>query len=376
MTVLAADRILTPHRIIDSGGWVSLERGLIAEVGPSRPPESATRLTGTLVPGFVDIHCHGGAGAAFESADPEQVTAAARMHLHHGTTTLIASLVSAERSQLEKQLATLVPMCEAGVIAGIHLEGPWLSLRYKGAHDPKALRDPSVAELNRLLDAGAGWIRMITFAPERPGALETIRACVAQGVVAAVGHTDALYRQVADAVDAGVTVATHLFNAMRPVHHRKGGPVTALSEAPQVTVELIADGIHLSPAVLGLARRASSNRVALVTDAMAAAGCGDGRYELGSLAVEVQDGIARIVDGGAIAGSTLTMDAAVRYYTRTAGSGIVQAVTAATNTPARALRLRDAGAIVPGAPADLVLLDDTLTVRQVWRRGEPQLSGD
>lgn len=367
MPVLAADRLLTPGRVID-GGWVALADGLITEVGHSDPPESATRLAGTLAPGFVDMHCHGGAGSAFESGDPVQVTAAAALHAHHGTTTLIASLVSADRPDLERQIRSLVPLCQDGVLAGVHLEGPWLSERYKGAHDPTALRDPSVAELDDLLRAGDGWVRMVTFAPERSGALSTIRACVAQGVVAAIGHTDAGYREVAAAIDAGASVATHLFNAMRPVHHRNGGPVTALTEAAGVTVELIADGVHLSAPVLGFARRGAEDRVALVTDAMAAAGCGDGRYELGSLDVEVHDGVARLAEGGAIAGSTLTMDAAVRYYARAAGAGDVAAVTAATATPARALGL-STGRIAPGTPADLVLLDDALAVTAVWRRG-------
>lgn len=369
MPVYAADRVLTPERVIERG-WVAVENGVVTHVGRTAPPESAVRLTGTLTPGFVDMHCHGGAGASFESADPEQVIAAAALHRTHGTTTLIASLVSAQEDTLQQQVRALVPMCQDGVIAGIHLEGPWLAERYKGAHDPTALRDPSAGELDRLITAGAGWIKMITFAPERSGALDTIRACVAQGVVAAIGHTDASYRQVAEAIDAGATVATHLFNAMRPVHHRKGGPVAALSEAHGVTVELIADGVHLSAPMLGFARRGAEDRVALVTDAMAAAGCGDGNYELGSLGVTVSDGVARLVDGGAIAGSTLTMDAAVRYYAQATGAGVPAAVTAATSTPARALGLT-AGSIAPGRAGDFVLLDDTLAVTGVWRAGVP-----
>ncbi|MEI2718198.1 MAG: amidohydrolase family protein [Candidatus Nanopelagicales bacterium] len=359
-TVLAPDRIITPHA---SARWIAVTDGRIEALGTDEPPPGAERVSGTMVPGFVDIHCHGGGGAAFESGDPEQARVAADCHRRHGTTTVIASLVSASTENMARQITALVPLCRAGVIAGIHLEGPWLADRFRGAHDPTQLRDPSPGELETLVAAGEGYVRMVTLAPERPGAIATIRECRANSVVAAIGHTDATYEQTMAAIDAGATVATHLFNAMRRVHHRHPGPIPALTEDPRVTVELIADGVHMAPPLLHLAERAAAGRVALVTDAMAAAGEPDGAYVLGGLAVEVIDGVARLADGGAIAGSTLTLDRAVRLFAE--GAGLEVAVAAATATPAQALGL-DAGELVVGAPADLVLLDDDLSVARVW----------
>lgn len=360
--ILAPDRILTPHETLR---WIAVADGRIQALGADDPPADAQPLPGTLVPGFVDIHCHGGAGAAFESGDPQQVLAAADCHRRHGTTTLVASLVSASTEELIRQITALVPLCDDGVIAGIHLEGPWLSERFKGAHDPAQLRDPSPRELATLVAAGHGHVRMVTLAPERPGAIATIAECRTSGVVAAVGHTDASYEQTVAAVDAGASVATHLFNAMRRVHHRHPGPVPALTEDPRVTVELIADGTHMAPPLLHLAERAAGGRVALVTDAMAAAGQSDGSYDLGGLAVDVTDGVARLVADGAIAGSTLTMDRAVRVFAAGRHSNLNPAVEAATTTPARALDL-DVGRLSVGGRADMVLLDDDQRVVRVW----------
>lgn len=366
----AAERIV----LADGGdgpGWVTTEGRRIAETGRGEPPVPADEVIGGwLVPGFVDIHCHGGGGASFDSADPDQILTAVAAHRRHGTTSQIASLVSAHKRELLNQVRTLADMCDDDVIAGIHLEGPWLSPAQKGAHDLTCLRDPSIEELDQLLIAGRGHVRMITFAPEREGALATIRHCVASGVVAAVGHTAASYDVVVQAIDAGATVATHLFNAMTPMKPRQAGPIPALTESPRVTVELIIDGIHMTPPAARLAERVTGGRIVLVTDAMAAAGSHDGIYPLGELSVRVTDGVARLADSGKIAGSTLTMDSAFRRLVNECAASVLDASRAASVRGARLMGLSDRGELLPGAYTDMCELDEHLHLVRSWRDGD------
>jgi N-acetylglucosamine-6-phosphate deacetylase len=251
----------------------------------------------------------------------------------------------------------------------VHLEGPWLSPEHAGAHRANLLQHPDPRDVGRLLDAGEGSVRMVTLAPELPGGLEAVRRLTAAGVIAAIGHTDATYDQARAALDAGATVGTHLFNAMRGLHHREPGPPVALVEHPDAFVELVADGVHLHPAVLRLAMGAKPHHAVLVTDAMAAAAAEEGEYRLGPMAVTVRDGVARLRDTGAIAGSTLTLAAAVRYAVVVAGLPLTEVVRAATTTPAVMLGLSRVGALRPGYAADLVVLDDDLHVVRVMRRG-------
>jgi N-acetylglucosamine-6-phosphate deacetylase len=323
-----------------------------------------------IVPGFVDIHTHGGGGHTFTTGDADAARAAAGFHLSHGTTTLLASLVSSPTELMHQATSAFAPLVKEGVLAGVHFEGPYLSEVRCGAQNPEFLRDPSLDELGELIDAGEGAIRMVTIAPERPGALDAIQLLVSRGVVAAVGHTDATYEQTTAAVTAGATVATHLFNGMRSPHHREPGPVFALLGAPGVVCELVADGIHLHDGTLHFAASVGgADRSALITDAMAAAGMPDGEYELGGQAVVVADRAARLARDGAIAGSTLTMDAALR---RAVGAGIAlpDACRMASTTPARAIGLGDhLGALTPNHRADLVELDDNLQVIRVMRAG-------
>jgi N-acetylglucosamine-6-phosphate deacetylase len=262
------------------------------------------------------------------------------------------------------------PLVADGVLAGIHFEGPYLSELRCGAQNPAYLRDPSTVELAELIGTGGGAVRMVTIAPERPGALAAIELLVQHGVVAALGHTDASYEQTLAGVAAGGTVGTHLFNGMRPLHHRQPGPIVALLESPSVVCELIADGVHLHDGTLSFAASVTGpDRAALVTDAMAAAGMGDGDYDLGSLAVTVSGGVARLASDGAIAGSTLTMDAALRRAV-TAGLSIVDASRMASGTPSAAIGLCDTvGALRPGLRADLVELSEDLQVVRVMRGG-------
>ena len=374
--IITAQHVVTPARIL-APGWLRLDGDRIAEVGAGALPDTADLDLvldlgdATVVPGFVDLHVHGGGGASFESGTADAADVVAATHLAHGTTSMAASLVTDTRERMVDAVRELALLVQDGRLAGVHLEGPWLSPQRSGAHQPGSLAAPDPASVDALLDAGDRAVRMVTLAPELPGGIDAVRRLVAADVVAAVGHTDATYDEARAAIDAGARLGTHLFNAMRPLHHREPGAVGALLESP-VDVELVADGVHLHPAVLRTVFAAKPGRCILVTDAMAAAGAPDGDYALGQMAVEVRDGVARLADGsgdGAIAGSTLTMDAAVRYAVRTAGLPLLDVVHAASTAPARAWGLGDVGALEAGRRADLVVLDERLEVVRVMRAG-------
>jgi N-acetylglucosamine-6-phosphate deacetylase len=369
MTVLAGPPIVTPDGVVDDG-YLRIDGDRIAAVGAGRPADDGQRIDGAwIVPGFVDIHVHGGGGYTFTTGDPAQVRKAAGFHLGHGTTTMLASLVTAPPELMLAATTGYAPLVAEGVIAGIHFEGPYLSHARCGAQNPAYLRDPSIAELDRLVDAGAGTVRMVTVAPELPGALDAIRHLVGRGVVVAIGHTDATYEQTLAGIAAGATVGTHVFNGMRPPHHREPGPVFALLGAASVTCEFVADGVHLHDGTLAFATAVTGpGRAALVTDAMAATGMPDGGYDLGGQSVTVAGGVARLASTGAIAGSTLTMDAAFRRAVHT-GASIVDAVRTASTTPAAAIGRPDLGALSPGRRADLVVLGSELQVLRVMRAG-------
>ncbi|GAA4913434.1 N-acetylglucosamine-6-phosphate deacetylase [Streptomyces coeruleoprunus] len=386
--VLAGARVVLPTGIVDDGRVIVEGRGIV-EAGPATEraraatPEGAPVLDLSghwVVPGFVDLHNHGGGGASFTSGTLDEVLHGIRTHRLHGTTTLVASTVTGELDFLAHRAGELSELAEQGEIAGIHFEGPFISPCRKGAHSEDLLRDPDPAEVRKLIDAARGHARMMTLATELPGGLDSVRLLAEHGVIAAIGHTDASYEQTVEAIDAGATVATHLFNAMPPLNHRSPGPIAALLEDERITVELINDGTHLHPAALELAfRHAGAGRVAFITDAMDAAGFGDGVYHLGPLEVEVKDGVARLVEGGSIAGSTLTLDTAFRRAAtvdRLPVEAIVEAISA---NPAKLLGRYDTiGSLEPGKDADLVVLDADFTLKGVMRRGEwviePQLS--
>ncbi|MER6993614.1 N-acetylglucosamine-6-phosphate deacetylase [Saccharopolyspora hirsuta] len=369
--ILAGGQVVTPEGVLDRG-WVRVSGGTIAEVGTGPAPAGrVVDLRGQwLVPGFVDIHCHGGGGGSFTSIEVDQARAAIAAHRRHGTTTIMASLVSAPLPDLTKQISALSDLVVDGELAGIHLEGPFLSAARCGAHDPAILRAPEASAVQQVLDAGRGAVRMVTLAPELPNGVEAVRQLVDHGVIAAVGHTDAVLSQVVPAVEAGATVATHLFNAMRPLHHREPGPIGVLLEDERVTVELICDLVHLHPAIVQLAAsHAGTGRTVLVTDAISATDAGDGTYELGKLPVTVTDGEARLADGS-LAGSTLTMDVAFRNLVESGGQSVPAAVAAASTKPAELLGLGDRiGAIRPGLAADLVVLDADLQLTGVLKDG-------
>ncbi|WP_436492838.1 N-acetylglucosamine-6-phosphate deacetylase [Actinokineospora sp. HUAS TT18] len=365
---LITGKIVTPEGVLDDG-WIHVDGTRITAVGTGTPP-AADRTTAAawVVPGFIDIHCHGGGGAAFTSPNPDDIRTAVDTHTQHGTTTLLASLVSRPVPELVEQIAVLREHVTDGLIAGVHLEGPFLSAARCGAHDPAILMPPDRDSVAALLDAGP--VRMVTLAPELDGAVDAVKQLVDGGSIAAVGHTDAIESLVLPAVDAGATVATHLFNGMRPLHHREPGPIGALLDDERVSVELIVDLVHLSPTIVRLAAsHAGADRTVLVTDAISATGAGDGDYRLGELIVEVRDGVPTVQGGNSLAGSTLTMDAAFRNLVKACGLDIPAAVAATASRPADLLGL-DTGRLAAGKTADVVLLDETLQVAGVLRRGE------
>ncbi len=369
MALIAAGTLILDGRV-GRPGWLEVTGGRIAACGagpPPRPPDDDFPES-VVVPGFIDMHVHGGGGYSY----PEGVDGAAEaagFHLRHGTTTTLASLVTAAPAELLAGVEALADATRRGTIAGIHLEGPWLSPARCGAHDRSRMRDPDPAEIDAVLAAGGGAIRMVTLAPELSGSDEAIRRFVDAGVVVAVGHTDATYEQTRRAIDTGATVGTHLFNAMPPLHHRAPGPALALLRDAGVTVELIADGVHVHPAVLdAVIRSAGPERVAVVTDAVAAAGRGDGAFRLGAVPIDVVSGVARVRGTDTIAGSTATMDELFRTVAGLAGPVAAAQLTAAT--PARALGLQRVGRLAAGYYADLVVLDADLRVTAVMVRGE------
>ncbi|MFB7863775.1 MULTISPECIES: N-acetylglucosamine-6-phosphate deacetylase [unclassified Streptomyces] len=376
-TVLTGARVVLPTGIVENGR-VIVENGRIA--GSAAQDAPALDLSGHwVVPGFVDMHNHGGGGASFTSGTVDEILTGVRTHRLHGTTTVVASFVTGDMDFLARRASLVAELAEQGDIAGIHFEGPFISPCRKGAHDETLLRDPDPADVRKLVDAARGQARMVTLATELPGGIDSVRLLAEHGVIAAIGHTDATYEQTRAAIDAGATVATHLYNAMPGLGHRAPGPIAALLEDERITVELINDGTHLHPAALELAfHHAGPERVAFITDAMDAAGFGDGRYMLGPLEVEVKDSVARLVEGGSIAGSTLTLDRAFKRAATVDGLPVESIVQAISANPARLLGVYDrVGSLEPGKDADLVVLDADFELKGVMRKGawvvEPQV---
>lgn len=341
---------------------------------PGTEPGGDTEIVdgqeGYLAPGFIDIHGHGGAGHAFDDG-PEAIRAALALHRARGTTRSVISLVTGELPALLAGVADIADLAEEDpLILGSHLEGPFLDPAHRGAHAEDLLRVPLTSTVDALIEAGHGTIAQVTLAPELPGAMEAISRFTAAGTAVAVGHTDADYDTARAAFAAGATILTHAFNAMAPIHHRAPGPVMAAVDSTGVILEVINDGIHVHPSVVALAFDAAPGRIALVTDAMAAAGHADGQYRLGALSVTVIDGEARLTEGGAIAGSTLTQDSALRRAVNVVGIELAEAVRALTETPARAIgRGGDLGSLEAGYAADAVLIDHNLDVTRVWAAG-------
>lgn len=385
MTSLINARVVTPEVVLDRG-WIRLSGSRIAAVGAAADPApingGAERgevidLDGAWVlPGFIDLHNHGGGGFAFNTSDPAEVVAAAAYHRGHGTTSLLASVVTTTPEQSCSALTTIAAaMAErpvgAAAILGAHLEGPFINPDRPGCHELSLLLDPDVGLYRRFQAAtAASVIRMVTVATELPGAGVLVEAITAGGAIAALGHSTASYEQARAAFVAGVRVVTHLFNAMPPLNHRAPGIIGAAFDDPDAVVELIADGVHVHDELLRLSFTAAPGRIALVTDAVAAAGLPPGsRSHVGPVPVLVKADSVTTLDGATLAGSTLTMDQAVRRCLA-AGLPMVRVAEAASTTPARVLGIAGrTGSIEAGKAADLVVMDSNLAVVQVVTGG-------
>lgn len=373
MTVLRGARVVTPQGVLDDG-WVAVVDGRISAVGTAdSTPAAGSGDTvelgdGWLLPGFIDLHVHGGGGHDM-TASADDMSAGVAFHRGHGTTGTLVSLMTGPVDALCEQLDWIAGLAADGQVLGAHLEGPFLSADRCGAQNHRHLLLPDPLVLEKLLSAGQGTVRTVTLAPELPGALDLVRDIVAAGAVAAIGHTDATYEEAAAGFDAGARLATHLFNAMGSMSQRAPGPAVAALDAGAF-VEVINDGVHVHEALTRLAVAGAPGRVALITDAISATGVGDGRYTLGDQDVVVSGGEARLAGTNRLAGSTLTMDEAVRRAVQVVGLPIETAAAAAATTPAQLLGIGDrCGSIATGLDADLVLLDDDLRVRRVMVRG-------
>ena len=371
-------------RKVDAGGklddfWMLVEGDTIVRTGTGEPPSADEVVDASghwLTPGFIDLHCHGGGGHVFDEGDDE-ITAALATHRAHGTTRSVISLVSNPVARLRESLEVIADLTEDDpLVLGSHLEGPYLAPERRGAHHHEYLRLPDQLEIDGLLASSRGTLRQVTIAPELPGAMDAIDQFVAAGTTIAVGHTEAPVEVTREAFDHGARILTHAFNAMPGIHHRSPGPITAAIQDEHVVIELILDGLHVHPHVAAMLFRAAAGRIALVTDAMAAAGSSDGDYRLGSLNVTVRDGLAVLRGTNTLAGSTLTQDRALQCAITLAGVAPADAVAALTSTPARALGLDDRfGRLAVGYAADAVLLSDDWRVRQVWANGAPVVAG-
>ena len=364
-----------------SPGWVTIRGAEISAVGTGVAPDEEPVINlgeRLIVPGFIDLHVHGGAGAQVNGDDAlvvaDAVRQLARHHARHGTTGLLATTVSDSVDGLRETIRG-VGHCvgehdpRGAQILGAHLEGPWLAPGRAGAHDVRHLRPPTVAELGTLASSAPGVVRMITLAPELIGALDVIAAMVGEGIVAAIGHTDADFDTTVTAIDAGARHVTHLFNAMPPLHHRRPGPVGAALSDQRVTVEVIADGVHVDPHVLGIVVRQAEGRVVAVTDASAASSLTSGRVMLGSRVIDVSGGRVTLVGApDTLAGSVLTMERAVANLVA-AGASLSAAITAASATPARVIAEHERGVIRAGAAADIVVLEPSLACAATLVRG-------
>ncbi|MGO2859649.1 MAG: N-acetylglucosamine-6-phosphate deacetylase, partial [Brevibacterium sp.] len=378
-------------------GWIAAAGGVVVARGHgSGWKQLSTSATarivdgngGFLAPAYVDLHCHGAGGVSAEdlvagtadaasTADAPGLAEILAVHRSHGTRALALSFVSNTIDGLCLSLSAGADAARSAPgILGLHAEGPFLSPDFKGAHAPEVLTAPTPEAVEQILTAADGALAQVTLAPELPGAIEAIGRFTSAGVRVAIGHTAADYTQTAEAFDAGATILTHAFNAMPGIHHRAPGPVLAAIDAGHVSLELINDGVHVTTPAARMLANLAPGRIALITDAMAATGMEDGRYMLGSLPVQVEDSVARLVaaDGtvGSIAGSTLTMDDAVKRAVTEVGLSPFDAVRAASLTPLRALGLvaEDVDELLAvGMPAEFLLLEADMSIRESWIPG-------
>ena len=338
--------------------WIEVSENLIRSINSGVHPAPDQIIDGTVIPGFVDIHCHGGGGKYFSALTPGEIHSVIETHRGHGTTSLFASLVTEPIDVLTTQIERLKPFVESGQIAGIHLEGPYLSHARCGAHDPALLVHPELSEIKELLAVADGALSMITIAPELPGAIAAITHLTAAGVTVALGHTDGDFGNAAAGTNAGATLITHFMNAMDKGLNDSSFASFVIADE-RLTVELILDGHHVPYKTAKEIYAAIGNRLIFVTDAMAAAGATDGNYTIGKMPVIVKEGVARLESNGSLAGSTLTMDAVFLNAINQLDLSITEAVAATSTRAAKAMGLNDRGEIAVGKRADLLSYNPT-----------------
>lgn len=376
--IINGTAILPDRQLADS--LVLLEGDHIAYAGPREGraiPQGAREVDARglyVIPGLIDTHVHGTHGDDVMLHGVDGIRRICRRFPQYGTTAWLPSTISARHPELLTAVRWCVeaqrPVAEGAEIVGLHVEGPYINPVRKGAQPAEGVRDPDFDEVHELLGAAEGQMRIMTLAPELPGALDLIRLLVAEGVIASMGHTDATYEQALDGIAAGATHATHLFNAMRPIHHRDPGIITACLNEPEVLAEVIPDGVHLHPHIVRMALRAKGpDRVALITDAFSATGLPDGEHTLGPHRVTVRGAMCTLEDG-TIAGSILTMNGAVKNAMEYADASLVEAVRMSSLVPARVAGCADRkGSLEPGKDADVALLDAGFQCRGTWVRG-------
>ena len=387
--IIKGANILTPYGMMESGILITQD-GVIARISSMEDAGSESELFQnqgyeyeviegaglTLVPGFIDIHSHGGGGCDTEDGTYDSLEKMCLSHASHGTTGILPTTMSASTETLLRTARLIgdssgAKACSGAEILGVHLEGPWLNPERKGAQPIATIRAPSIEELDELIEASSGNIRMITMAPEMPGALELIRHSVGMGIKVSLGHSCATYDEVIEAVEAGATHITHAYNAMSGFNHRHPGMVGAMLACNRLTADVILDGFHIHHAAAKILMKCKGiDRLALITDATMAAGMPYGEYELGGQKVIYRDGAVRLPSGN-LAGSALTLDNAVKYAIRELECSLEEAVTMVSKTPARIIGVYDRkGSIEVGKDADLVLLDASLQVRATIVRGD------
>ncbi len=392
LKAILAGVIYTPTEAIQNG-VVLINGHRIAKVGSRdqvRVPASATVIDNhdrIVVPGFIDMHIHGAAGYDLMEASPEAVSAVATYLARHGVTAFLATTVTASLDRTlhaAKGLGEIIKASQSSHGAsdkiagaqpvGIHFEGPFLNIKKRGAHPASQIQKPSTETLERLLDAAGSTVRVLTLAPELDGALSVLEFARSRGLRVGIGHSNATFEEAERAIAAGATHAVHVYNAMRPFAHRDSGIIGAVLTDDRISAELICDGVHVEPTAIRLLVKSKGvERVILVSDSLSGAGMPDGNYRLGNFSVHVAGGVCRTVEGN-LAGSTITLDAALRNLMSFTGLGYQQVLPCATLNPARILGLEEQkGVIVPGADADLAILDRNYFVTQTYVRGRPAL---
>lgn len=378
MQILSANQLLANHAVIVEDNLINaiVPVDRIKNYLPAQQHEFDSSCY--LIPGMIDLHVHGANGKDVMDADPGSLTVISEALAREGVTGFLATTMTAENQHLENALATVAEykQAEAGAsILGVHLEGPFISREKMGAQNAKYAQLPNVDLIKSWQKIADQSIKLVTLAPELPGAIELIKALKSMNITVSVGHTNATYEETCHAIAAGCTQATHLFNAMSGIHQRKPGATCALLLASDTYAELIADGLHLSPAIVKLAYQMKTKlRVLLVSDAMRAKCMGDGCYDLGGQDVHVKSGKATLADG-TLAGSTLHLPQAVKNMVEYTGCSLIDAVQMATLNPAQALGIAQRkGSIAVGKDADLVILDSDLYVLQTMRAGKPVFS--